>query len=90
MTLGEKLEELGYHRSPIIDELYTKTYFDLQIKVVIELTLTKDKIYDYGIRDINLWEKQKDLDHKQIAFNRLKSDIKEIKKWQKLVAKYSK
>lgn len=92
MTLGEKLEELGYKcNNPYLK--YYKYHYDINIYVLIELSREASDIYDYGIaQDYDMLKivKQEEIDNLQIAFNRLKKDIKEIEKWQKQIAKYSK
>lgn len=100
MTLCQKLEELGYKKYPFLSSrYYYKKYLDLdEIAVVIYLTdivIEDADIQDYGVLNNNCiivptWFNQSEINYMQIAFNRVQKDVKEIKKWQKQVAKYSK
>lgn len=92
MTLCEKLEELGYvcHNPR---SRYYKYYYDLNFDVCIELCRGESEIYDWGIvddYDESKFIKQEEIDNYQIAFNRVKADVKELKKWLKTKTKLTK
>ena len=70
MTIEEKLELLGYKK---YRNNYCKKYTD---KVDIQFVV-KDNEYTYAVRTL-LIETQQDIDDIQIAFNRLKRDLKTL------------
>ena len=90
MTLCEKLEELGYNCHNLYFRYY-KHYYDLYVDVAISLDSVGEEIETYGIvPDAQGLYQQQDIDNMQVAFNRLKRDIKEIEKWQKQTIKLTK
>ena len=89
MTLCQKLEELGYKYNNRILRC-SKHYYDIEISVCICLKTTEQEINYYGVIPQYELNQQEDIDKMQVAFNRLKKDIKEIEKWQKQIANLSK
>lgn len=72
MNLEEKLQLLGYHKY--------KNYFRKKVNERVDIQfVVKDQKYTYAVR-CWLIETQEDIDYIQIAFNRLKRDLKEITK----------
>lgn len=90
MTLCEKLEELGYNCHNLYFRFY-KYYYDLYVEVGIFLDSVGEEIETYGIvpDDTGLYQ-QEEIDRIQVAFNRLKKDLKEIEKWQKMKVELTK
>lgn len=75
MKLEEKLRKLGYRIMTCENIMVgTKNFNDFYL----DITLTNGIITDYEVMGSSFIRNQSDIDNLQIAYNMLKSDIKEL------------
>ena len=77
MELKEKLKALGYRIMTCENIVVGTKHFN---EFYLDITLTNGIITDYEVMGSSFVRSQSDIDNLQIAYNTLKSDLKELEK----------
>ena len=80
MELKEKLKALGYRIMTCENIMVATKHFN---DFYLDITLTNGIITDYEVMGSSFVRSQSDIDNLQIAYNTLKSDLKELGEWQR-------
>ena len=76
--MKEKLKALGYRVSICENIMVATKHFN---EFYLDITLTNGIITDYEVMGSSFVRSQSDIDNLQIAYNTLKSDLKELGEW---------